>query len=240
MARYASRYPEFNAATRTKVRQIKRSSGSKDTVLKNHAKFLWKFPGADGIKTGWTVPAGKCFVGGATRNGWRLISVVMHSPDLPAETSVLMKYGFEKFERVRGADAGTSFGAAPVEDGTCRTVPAVTKTPIYVVKPRGVQTKIELRTKLDAVRAPITAGMHVGEVEVYSDGLLASKTELVASAAVGKSVAAVSRRAGRPWYFGFVALVGVIGLGYGSSFAKAARIRRRRLKSIMRSADHRW
>ncbi|HXG23294.1 MAG TPA: D-alanyl-D-alanine carboxypeptidase family protein, partial [Chthonomonadales bacterium] len=95
IARYASIYPEFNEVTRTKFYNLTRSSNSKDVLLRNHAKFLWKFPGADGVKTGYTNPAGRCFVGGATWNGWRLISVVLNSPDVVGETTRLMKYGFQ-------------------------------------------------------------------------------------------------------------------------------------------------
>lgn len=239
MARYAQRYPEFNAATRSRYYQIRRSSGSKDILLKNHAKFLWHFPGADGIKTGWTVPAGRCFVGGATWNGWRLISVVLNSPDLVGETAALMKYGFQKFERTRAADAGSTQGIAQVEGGVAPTVPALLKDPLYVVKTRGGAAQIELRPKLDVVSAPVAAGTKVGTVEVLENGQPAGQGLLVAAAPVAKSTVAVAQKGGGRWYFGFAALIGVIGLGYGSSFTKAARIRRSRLKAILRSVNHR-
>ena len=91
MARYAFRFPEFNDAVHSKFYNIARAKENKDTLLRNHAKFLWHFPGADGVKTGFTNPAGHCFVGAATWNGWRLVSVVLHSPDIVRETSELMK-----------------------------------------------------------------------------------------------------------------------------------------------------
>ena len=66
---FAAQFPEFNRAASSKVYTVRRSLMKEDSLLINHAKFLWKFPGADGIKTGYTVPAGHCFVGGATWNG---------------------------------------------------------------------------------------------------------------------------------------------------------------------------
>ena len=36
--------------------------------------------GGDGIKTGWTREAGRCFVGSATREGWQLVAVVLNAP----------------------------------------------------------------------------------------------------------------------------------------------------------------
>ena len=38
------------------------------------------YPGADGVKTGYTGKAGRCLVTSATRNGQRYISVVLNSP----------------------------------------------------------------------------------------------------------------------------------------------------------------
>src|SRR5205085_6962099 len=124
---------EFNAAVQTKYMGIKRSSGSKDVLLKNHAKFLWHFPGADGVKTGYTVPAGHCFVGAATRNGWRLVSVVLNSPDISQETTALMKYGFAQFEQQTLVTAGQAVVSVPVENGKQNAVTAVAKDPIRIV-----------------------------------------------------------------------------------------------------------
>src|SRR5277367_2578563 len=52
-------------------------------IIPNHNGLLGRYPGADGMKTGFTCPAGWNVVASATRNGRRLIVVVMGSP-LPA------------------------------------------------------------------------------------------------------------------------------------------------------------
>src|SRR5690606_31657995 len=56
------------------------------------------YEGMDGLKTGYTGPAGKCFTGTAMRDGKRLITVVMHTnveKDSPrfVETRKLLDYG---------------------------------------------------------------------------------------------------------------------------------------------------
>ncbi len=56
-----------------------------------------KFQGIDGLKTGTTTAAGYCFTGTASRNGRRIISVVMSSKDSAARMSdsiTLLEYGF--------------------------------------------------------------------------------------------------------------------------------------------------
>src|SRR5699024_2644701 len=59
------------------------------------------YEGVDGLKTGFTDLAGFCFTGTATRNGDRLISVVMKTDSEEArfkETAKLFDYGFKEFE----------------------------------------------------------------------------------------------------------------------------------------------
>jgi D-alanyl-D-alanine carboxypeptidase (penicillin-binding protein 5/6) len=96
IARAAMRDPAFADAARTRVYYVSRDRGRQPTRITNRNDLLWTFPGADGIKTGWTRAAGYCFVGSATLNGRRLISVVLHSPDWRGETSALLRYGFRR------------------------------------------------------------------------------------------------------------------------------------------------
>ena len=49
-------------------------------IIPNHNGLLGRYPGADGMKTGFTCPAGWNVVASATRNGRRLIVVVIGSP----------------------------------------------------------------------------------------------------------------------------------------------------------------
>ena len=72
--------------------------------LANSNLRLGVYPGLDGLKTGFTEPAGYCFTGTAERNGRRIISVTMGStidkryPD----TDALLDYGFANVDRVVG------------------------------------------------------------------------------------------------------------------------------------------
>ena len=76
----------------------------------SRAKSLYydRFMGADGIKTGYTRPAGNCFVASATRDGRRLISVVMGAPESACkETIPILSWAFRRFERQVCVQSGT-------------------------------------------------------------------------------------------------------------------------------------
>jgi len=58
----------------------------------NH--FLDVYPGATGLKTGFTNDAGGCLVATATRGGRHLLLVVMGSDIMFGDGVKLMDYGF--------------------------------------------------------------------------------------------------------------------------------------------------
>lgn len=62
--------------------------------VKNIDKFLRIYPGANGIKTGYTDAAGDCLVAGAKRNGTELIVVLLNDDDRWDDAIHLMDYGF--------------------------------------------------------------------------------------------------------------------------------------------------
>ena len=63
-------------------------------VLYNHNKLLARYPGATGLKTGYTSLAGNTFVGTATRHGRTMIAVVLNSTNMYGVASTLLDKGF--------------------------------------------------------------------------------------------------------------------------------------------------
>jgi D-alanyl-D-alanine carboxypeptidase len=69
-------------------------------IIGNHNGLLGHYPGADGMKTGFTCPAGFNVVGSATQGGRRLIVVVLGSPTpvlRTMEAGHLLDQGFAKW-----------------------------------------------------------------------------------------------------------------------------------------------
>jgi D-alanyl-D-alanine carboxypeptidase len=61
----------------------------------NNPLLIYHYPGLTGLKTGYTLAAGKCLVATAERNGVRLGVVLLHSPDPGTQASYLLNRGFE-------------------------------------------------------------------------------------------------------------------------------------------------
>jgi D-alanyl-D-alanine carboxypeptidase len=86
-------------------------------IITNHNGLIGRYPGADGMKTGFTCPAGFNVVASATRNGRRLIVVVMGYPsprERNMEASELFDRGFAQTGGGVALDSlATSSVAAP-------------------------------------------------------------------------------------------------------------------------------
>ncbi len=96
LARYAMRNARFRAVVRTREKTVSWSPPVHAKRYRNHNKLLWRYPGADGIKTGWTTRAGGCLVASARRYGIRLIAVVLGTPDIYGDATRLLDYGFAR------------------------------------------------------------------------------------------------------------------------------------------------
>jgi D-alanyl-D-alanine carboxypeptidase len=90
-----------------------------DEIIANHNGLLGRYPGADGMKTGFTCPAGFNVVATATHGGRRLIVVVLGSPspfERTMEAARLFDAGFAKW----GGGEGPPESLA---DSTVRSAP---------------------------------------------------------------------------------------------------------------------
>jgi serine-type D-Ala-D-Ala carboxypeptidase (penicillin-binding protein 5/6) len=94
LTRSALANARFRAVVRTRIKRVPWPApvGLKIYVNKNH--LLGSYPGADGVKTGWTTLAKHCLVASAHRNGARLIAVILGADDSYADVRKLLDFGF--------------------------------------------------------------------------------------------------------------------------------------------------
>jgi D-alanyl-D-alanine carboxypeptidase len=104
LAWYALHFEIFNEI----VRQVRYQAPGHP--LLNTNEMLTRYDGADGIKTGWTDAGGLCLATSATRNGHRLISVVLNDPHWYADSTALLNYGFDKL--LGGDSSGDVLGVS--------------------------------------------------------------------------------------------------------------------------------
>lgn len=70
-------------------------------LFNNNPLLLARYPGTDGVKTGFTDRAGRCLVAAAHRGRMRLAVVLLHSPDPGAQATRLLDAGFRAARRLR-------------------------------------------------------------------------------------------------------------------------------------------
>jgi D-alanyl-D-alanine carboxypeptidase (penicillin-binding protein 5/6) len=65
--------------------------------LWNLNKLLPVYPGADGVKPGFTDNPGRCLVGSAVRDTHRVIVTVLNSGDTTNDARALLDYAFDGY-----------------------------------------------------------------------------------------------------------------------------------------------
>lgn len=96
--RYAWNNPVFANIVATRTFDFPGYSDAPGYQLENDNRLLYNYPGALGGKTGYTDDAGQTFVGAATRDGRRLVAVLLRGSRQPIppwqQAAQLLDYGF--------------------------------------------------------------------------------------------------------------------------------------------------
>ena len=99
LTRVAMRNSRFRAIVRRKRIAVRWARPTFAKVYLNKNLLLSLYPGATGVKTGYTHHAGPCLVASATRHGISLIAVVLDSPNEYRDAARLLDLGFEAARR---------------------------------------------------------------------------------------------------------------------------------------------
>lgn len=89
----ARQEPEFRRIVATNERNVT-FLNRRSVFVRNTNRLLRTFPGADGVKTGYTDAAGECLVASATRQGKSVVAVILNSDLRWEEAKYLLEYGF--------------------------------------------------------------------------------------------------------------------------------------------------
>lgn len=140
----------------------------------NRNPLLKDYPGADGMKTGYTKEAGYGLVGSALRDGRRLILVVAGLStinDRKAEAQKLMDWGFGQFKVINVYGQGEIVSRARVWGGSEHWVNLVVHDAMKVALSPSEQDRVEMKMSYSGpLMAPVKAGSAVGTVRILVDG----------------------------------------------------------------------
>lgn len=243
MTRYAIRFPLFNEVVGTQAKVIDRTLNPEDRLIKNHNKFLKKYQGADGVKTGYVRQSGRCLVASATgeESGqpWRLITVVLNSSDTYGDSARMMDWGRRNFQPVFFARQGEQLGTVAVSHGSTSKVPVVASQDLMAIvrrEPGHNRSFREIRTT-EKLAAPVDQDQVAGKVIALVDGKKVAEVDLVAQRAVSQ-VWTASAAPFTGWSVLMVVLY--LGMRYARAAAESSRRRRRRLAARRRELDLEW
>ena len=186
IAREAMKNEAFRALVSTQKATIPWEGRSYSRQLNNKNRLLSSYPGATGIKTGYTSKAGRCLVFGAKRNGMELVGVVLGCADWFDEAQRLLDRCFADYSMTGVLGPLESAGEMPVIGGEVDKVPMCLMEELRIPLAEGETGQIILSVP-QQVHAPVYPGMHLGTAHLVVDGKAYSSCEVVASARVDSS-----------------------------------------------------
>ncbi len=131
----------------------------------NKNKMLYNYEGANGVKTGYTVKAGRCLVTSAERDGMDVVCVVLNCPDMYERSGYILDACFNGHKLVK-IDENDVFMSDKV---LCKPQ----KSSYFVVKK---QDNLDFRINSVKNLKKICAGDLVAELQIFGqNGLLFSE-----------------------------------------------------------------
>ncbi|MDE6598371.1 MAG: D-alanyl-D-alanine carboxypeptidase [Clostridia bacterium] len=152
IACYAMNNPTFKQIVST----INYKGKYRSFVNKN--KMLRMCEGANGVKTGYTLKAGRCLVSSAERNGMDIVCVVLNCRDMYERSCAIFDSCFDNYKLLK-LDENKVF--------MCNIIPCKLEKSEQIV----VKTKKEIRYEVKPVAMPtkIRKGDEVAELEIYGE-----------------------------------------------------------------------
>ena len=154
--------------------------------LANTNKLVRFYPGATGLKTGFTSSAGYCLSATAERGGLGLIAVVMGaktSQERFAGCKSMLDYGFANFSLVQPEIPGEN--SVNVKLGTEKSVTAIPAEDVKFLLDKGQVDQVTTQILLEeTIAAPVSKGQKVGTLTVRVGEQVLAQVPMVATQTV--------------------------------------------------------
>ncbi|BAF60149.1 D-alanyl-D-alanine carboxypeptidase [Pelotomaculum thermopropionicum SI] len=189
LTRCALGHPKFNELVQTKEAAVRwvEPPEREEKIINSNRLLFGGYEGIDGVKTGTTPMAGNCLAASATREGRRLIAVVLHSDNRYQDCVRLFEYGFNVIRPVLVVRAGEVVAKRPVTGGSAGAVEAVAEKDLEVRLDPDDLAKLEKRVETGGpVAAPVKKGQKIGESVYLLHGQEVGRVNLLAGTWVPK------------------------------------------------------
>jgi D-alanyl-D-alanine carboxypeptidase len=225
LATYALQNPVFRKFASTVTAEIPYPVKDSIRELRSHNYLLTSYPGATGVKNGYTSRAGFCLVGSAVNEqGREVVAVILGSnfKYVYRDISKLLTWGLVHFQEEQVVQPKQTFSYGALKYGT-RELVARPLSPVTVLVKREKSPSFKTQAVWRAgLEAPIEKGTQVGRVEVLTDGEVTAVSPLVAAEGVDRIYV------GPPWWLIAVVPLGLVLFRYIRWRARSARLRRQR------------
>ncbi|MTI48170.1 D-alanyl-D-alanine carboxypeptidase family protein [Sporosalibacterium faouarense] len=157
----------------------------------NTNRLIHDYPGANGIKTGYTSNAGYCLSASATKGNLTLISVILKSPSSAIrnkESMKLLNYGFANYDSIPVAKKGELIKTIPISKGKSEKMDVIAEGDLSLLVDKGQNKEVEKEILLpDKIEAPVEKNSKVGEIVYKIDGEEKGRLSLLAKEEVKKA-----------------------------------------------------
>ncbi len=178
--RFPEYYPVFS----------ERSFTYNDIKQGNRNPLLYKFPGADGLKTGHTQDSGYGLTASAKVGDRRLILVVNglnSNKERSEESERLLNWGFSEFTNVTLFKKGEKVDSAEVWLGDKPKVDMMAADTLKFTLPRAARREMKVSVVMDQpIPAPVLAGTRIGTIKISAPGMDPVEKPLVAAETVDR------------------------------------------------------
>lgn len=134
IASKAMQLETFRRIVSTRAYEVPWPGHPSPRVYYNKNRLLGSYPYATGVKTGYTLNAGRCLVASAKKEDMELISVVLNCDDYWNQSRRLLEYGFRNFVRLHFRLS--SLHLPPLQVGLCPSGMATATGPDVLVTVR--------------------------------------------------------------------------------------------------------
>lgn len=191
IARELLKHPKILEFTSIYEEYLEKNDGSRIWLV-NTNKLVRFYDGVDGLKTGFTKTAGYCLTATASKNNFRLISVVMGedtSENRSSDTVKMLNYGFNTFKINIIKTKGESLGKVRVEKGKQDKANIVLlNDATEILKNTDPVTEYNFNLKVNKIKAPVKVGDIVGTAEIIdSEGNIVDEVDVTVEKDIKKA-----------------------------------------------------
>ncbi len=167
---------------------------SDEKIRINDKEVDIKYPGVNGVKTGYTSMAKSCLVSSFKNGDQSLIAVVLNSEgnDVFVDTHKLFNYGVNNYKPYKLAFKNQFIKNVKIDKAVQPFTAAVIKNDVFYNLTNGIENKIETKVvEKDNLKAPIKKGDTLGKVQFLLESKVLKEVDIISTMDIEKDPSSI-------------------------------------------------